>query len=63
MVCCAQCVLRTRRAVVSRPDPVLQVLQRKAFRVRRAHQDDKRQQGSALLKMMIRLLDSKVGRK
>lgn len=45
------------------PDPVLQVLQRKAFRVRRAHPDDKRQQGSALLKVMIRLLDSKVGRK
>ncbi len=48
---------------MSRPDPVLQVLQRKAFRVRKAHPDDKRRQGSALLKTMIRLLDSRVARK
>lgn len=47
---------------MSRPDPVLQVLQRKAYRVRCAHPDDRHAAGAALLKTLIRLLDSKVGR-
>lgn len=48
--------------VMRRPDPVLQVLQRKAYRVRCAHPDDRHAAGAALLKTLIRLLDSKVGR-
>lgn len=47
---------------MSRPDPVLQVLQRRAYRVRCAHPDDRHAAGAALLKTLIRLLDSKVGR-
>ncbi|MEQ6292200.1 hypothetical protein ACFPAG_16460 [Vogesella sp. GCM10023246] len=46
---------------MNRPDPVLQVLQRKAYRVRCAHPDDRHAAGAALLKTLIRLLDSKVG--
>lgn len=49
-------------SVMATPDPVWQMLQRKAYRVRRAHPNDKREQGSALLKTFVRLLDSKVGR-
>ncbi|WP_174874188.1 hypothetical protein [Vogesella oryzae] len=41
------------------PDPVQQVLQRKAFRVRKAHPDDKRREGSQLLRLLIRQLESK----
>lgn len=43
-------------------DPVQQVLQRKAFRVRKAHPADKRALGGQLLKLLIRQLDSKVAR-
>lgn len=58
-----RCVLRVAGVcAMSRPDPVLQVLQRKAYRVRCAHPDDRHAAGAALLKTLIRLLDSKVGR-
>lgn len=43
-------------------DPVQQVLQRWAFRVRKAHPRDKRAMGSKLLKQLIRQLDSQVAR-
>lgn len=48
---------------MSRPDPVQQALQRKAFRVRKAHPDDRRRAGADLLRLLIKQLDSKVGRK
>lgn len=43
-------------------DPVMRVLQRQAFRVRKAHPRDKRELGSRLLKQLIRQLDSQVAR-
>lgn len=43
-------------------DPVMQVLMRLSFRVRKAHPRDKRELGSKLLKQLIRQLDSRVAR-
>lgn len=44
------------------PDLVQQVLQRKAYRVRKAHPSDKRVEGQALLKLLLRHLESKCER-
>ena len=43
-------------------DPVMQVLMRQAFRVRKAHPRDQRELGSKLLRQLIRQLDSQVAR-
>ncbi|MBN3004498.1 hypothetical protein JW897_12205 [Chromobacterium alkanivorans] len=43
-------------------DPVQQVLQRKAYRVRKAHPSDRPAEGRALLKLLLRHLESKCER-